>query len=100
MDVPRNTEPLLGIGGDNFMGKIDSDCRGSQGAMVVIEPIAVRISDAQRVSGLSRSELYRRAGRGELILLKCGSSTLVDVASLRAVLASLPRAAIRTPTVT
>ena len=23
MDVPRNTEPLLGIGGDNFMGKID-----------------------------------------------------------------------------
>jgi hypothetical protein len=74
--------------------------RGSQGASVVIEPIAVRISDAQRVSGLSRSELYRRAGRGELILLKCGSSTLVDVASLRAVLASLPRAAIRTPTVT
>ena len=49
MDVPRNTEPLLGIGGDNFMGKIDSSYRGSRGASVVIEPIAVRISDAQRV---------------------------------------------------
>ena len=60
-----------------------------------IEPLAVRLPEATRISGLSRSEIYRRAGRGEIILLKCGKSTLVDMASLRATLAALPRASIR-----
>jgi hypothetical protein len=82
-----------------MMGKIKSDRRALPEATAVIEPIAVRICEAQRVSGFSRSELYRRAGRGELLMLKCGSRTLVDVTSLRAVLASLPRATVRTPTV-
>jgi hypothetical protein len=59
------------------------------------DPIAVRIPQASRISGLSRSEIYRRAGRGEIILLKCGKSTLVDFRSLRATMASLPRAVIR-----
>jgi hypothetical protein len=63
------------------------------------DPIAVRIPEATRISGFSRSELYRRAGRGEIVLLKCGKSTLVDMASLRAAVASLPRASIRQPSV-
>ena len=59
-----------------------------------VTPIAVRIPDAIRIAGLSRSEIYRRAGRGELILLKCGRSTLVQFRSLQALMASLPRASI------
>jgi hypothetical protein len=59
------------------------------------EPLAVRLPEASRISGFSRSELYRRAARGEIILLKCGKSTLVDVPSLRAAVAALPRASIR-----
>lgn len=59
------------------------------------DPLAVRIPEATRLSGLSRSEIYRRAAAGEIILLKCGVSTLVDVPSLRATVAALPRAVIR-----
>jgi hypothetical protein len=60
-----------------------------------VEPMAVRLPEATRVSGFSRSELYRRAGRGEIVFLKCGATTLVDLASLRAAVMSLPRAVIR-----
>jgi hypothetical protein len=72
----------------------DIERRSLMGGAFAIEPIAVRIDDAVRISGLSRSELYRRAARGEVIFLKCGSSTLVDMRSLRATVASLPRAVI------
>jgi hypothetical protein len=60
-----------------------------------LDPIALRMPEAVRISGLSRSEIYRRAGRGEIILLKCGSSTLVEFASLRAAVQTLPRAVIK-----
>lgn len=61
------------------------------------EPLAVRIPEAQRISGLSRSEIYRSAGQGKIVMLKCGRSTLVEVRSLREAIASLPRAEIRPP---
>lgn len=54
------------------------------------DPLAVRLAEAQRISGFSRSDLYRRAARGEIVFLKCGNRVLVDFASLRAALASLP----------
>ena len=57
-----------------------------------IEPIAAPISDACRISGLSRSELYRRLTAGDLQAVKSGSRTLVLVHSLHAHLASLPPA--------
>jgi len=57
--------------------------------------LAIRIPEAVRISGLSRSEIYRRAGLGQIVLLKCGRSTLVDVPSLRMVVASLPRVTVR-----
>jgi hypothetical protein len=60
-----------------------------------IEPMAVRLPEASRISGFSRSELYRRAARGEVIFLKSGSTTLVDLGSLKAAVAALPRAIIR-----
>jgi hypothetical protein len=59
------------------------------------ERLAVRLAEAAHISGFSRSELYRRAARGEVIFLKCGASTLVDLESLRAAVASLPRAQIK-----
>ncbi len=44
------------------------------------------------ISGLSRSTLYRAAMDGRLRLVKAGRSTLVDYASLRALLDGLPAA--------
>jgi hypothetical protein len=63
------------------------------------EPMAVRLSEAIRISGFSRSEIYRRAARpagdpGRVIFRKSGSSTLVDVASLRSAIEALPVATI------
>ena len=59
------------------------------------EPIAVRLREAVRVSGLSRSELYRRNARGEVIFRKCGKAVLVDYASLKAAVLSLPTTTVR-----
>jgi len=60
-------------------------------------PLAVTIHEAVRVSGLSRSELYRRLADGKLRAVKSGSRTLVLMDSLRAHLASLPPATFRAP---
>jgi len=57
-------------------------------------PCCIRIPEALRITGLSRSELYR-AGRDKIVLLKCGKSTLVEFSSLERVVASLPRAVIK-----
>jgi hypothetical protein len=56
------------------------------------QPLAQRIPDASSLSGLSRSAIYRAAARGQIVLLKHGRTTLVDMASLRAFLAGLPHA--------
>jgi excisionase family DNA binding protein len=50
---------------------------------------------APGVFGLSRSGLYRLAGEGRIRMVKIGSRTLVDAASVRAFLATLPPAQIR-----
>jgi hypothetical protein len=44
------------------------------------------LNDAARISGLSRSTLYRHAAADRLRLVKVGGRTLVDAASLRALL--------------
>lgn len=67
--------------------------KGGHGAR--LERLAVRLPEACYISGFSRSELYRRAARGDIIFLKCGTTTLVDVESLRAAVASLPHATIK-----
>jgi hypothetical protein len=48
-------------------------------------------------SGLSRSALYRYAAEGVLIFRKAGRTTIVDGASLAALVASLPAAQIGGP---
>lgn len=52
------------------------------------------IKGAVEWSGLSRSALYRAAADGRLVLRKFGRTTIVDGASLAALLGSLPPAQI------
>jgi hypothetical protein len=57
-----------------------------------IQPLGLSIGDAVKVSGCSRSGLYRAASRGEIIFLKFGDRVIVDFASLKAHHARLRRA--------
>ena len=52
-------------------------------------------SEACRISGISRSELYRRMAAGQIQAVKSGRTTLVLIDSLRTHLASLPPATFR-----
>lgn len=63
----------------------------------VAELIAMPLTKAIAISGLSRATIYRLAGNGALRLLKSGRTTLVCAESLRAYMASLPAAEIRAP---
>lgn len=47
------------------------------------EPISVRIPEAVRLTGLSRSRLYELMGSGDIAFAKVGASTLILVESLR-----------------
>lgn len=49
-------------------------------------PITYTLNDATTVSGLSRSTLYRHAAANRLRLVRVGGRTLVNAASLRALL--------------
>ena len=62
-----------------------------------IQPLTVTISEAVRLSGLSRSELYRQLGAGHLRARKSGSRTLILWASLKAHVEALPQAEFRAP---
>ena len=64
-----------------------------------IDPLAVPIPEAVRLSGISRSELYRRLATGHIRAVKSGARTLVLMDSLRAHLTSLPPATFRAPKV-
>lgn len=63
-----------------------------------IEPLAVSVADAVRVSGLSRSELYRLMGAGRIRAVKHGVRTLIPMDALRALLEAAPPATILTRT--
>lgn len=54
------------------------------------ETLMIPLPRAPAVSGMSRSSLYRAAADGRIRMVKSGRATLVDAASLRAYLASLP----------
>jgi hypothetical protein len=76
------------------MGMTHEDRRRLKGGCAVIEPIAAPIPDACRLSGLSRSEIL---GDWRIQAIKSGARTLIMVDSLRAYLASLPKAIFRAP---
>ena len=77
------------------MATTDEDYRRASGT--TMEPLALPIPEAQRVSGLSRSEIYRRLATGDIRAIKSGSRTLILTDSLRAHMASLPVATYRAP---
>ena len=59
-------------------------------------PEMVPLPKAPAWSGLSRSNLYRLAAQGRIRMVKIGARTLVDAASVRAFLATLPAVQPRT----
>jgi hypothetical protein len=62
-----------------------------------MQPLAVTIPEAVRLSGLSRSELYRQMGAGRIHARKSGTRTLIVWASLQGHVEALPPAAFRGP---
>jgi hypothetical protein len=62
-----------------------------------IPPLTVTIPEAVRLSGLSRSELYRQLGAGCIRACKSGSRTLIVWESLKAHVEALPPATFRAP---
>ena len=58
-------------------------------------PLAYTILDAARVSGLSRSGLYRHFAAGDLTPRKAGGRSVILAADLNRFLAALPTAPIR-----
>lgn len=48
-----------------------------------LEPISVKIPEAVRLTGISRSRIYELMNSGEIEFAKVGSSTLILVESLR-----------------
>ncbi|MDK2756869.1 MAG: helix-turn-helix domain-containing protein [Blastomonas fulva] len=50
---------------------------------LTIEPITMRIPDACRFTGISRSTLYLLIARGEIEIVKVGAATLILTESLR-----------------
>ena len=57
-----------------------------------LPPITAHIDGACQLSGLSRSELYRRMADGSIKAVKNRGRTLIVVDSLRCYLAALPPA--------
>jgi hypothetical protein len=62
-----------------------------------MELLAAPIPEAVRISGLSRSEIYRRLATGDIRAIKSGSRTLILMDSLKAHLRALPPATFRAP---
>ena len=63
----------------------------AQADRTVLEPISVRIPEAVRLTGLSRSRLYELMKSGDIEFAKVGSSTLILVESLRSFIAGKRR---------
>jgi hypothetical protein len=62
-----------------------------------MELLAYTVAEAVRVAAVSRTELYRAVGRGELVLRKRGKRSLILADELRRWLQSLPAANGKSP---
>ena|SRR5690349_16039470 len=60
-------------------------------------PLTITVPEACRISGYSRSELYRRLASGDLEGVKMGRSLRIVMGSIYSSLASLPRAEFGSP---
>ena len=61
-----------------------------------IEAMTGSIENTSRLTGWSRSEIYRRLAAGDIRAVKSGNRTLIVMDSVREYLASLPVATFRT----
>lgn len=59
------------------------------------EPLTVTIASAVARTGISRTSLFRLAGLRQIKMVKSGRRSLIDWASLKTHVASLPTADIR-----
>lgn len=68
-------------------------------ASVIVSPCAafLRPKAVTAHYGIHRSSLYRALAAGQIRAVKAGRTVLIDGESLRAYLASLPRAVFRAP---
>jgi hypothetical protein len=62
-----------------------------------VPTLTVPVPEAMRISGYSRSELYRRLTSGDLEGVKIGRSLRIIVASIHRSVAGLPRAKFKAP---
>jgi len=81
----------LGAGGEAALAfqplrRIDE--AGTRGWADMPEPISVKLPEAVRLTGLSRSRIYELMRSGDIEYAKVGSSTLILVESLRAFVGS------------
>jgi hypothetical protein len=60
-----------------------------------LAPLLITISEATTITGMSRSAIYLRLASGELTARKAGKRTLIEMASLRAMVNAMPIATIR-----
>jgi excisionase family DNA binding protein len=62
---------------------MDSRNGNEPGSAVQFEPIAVRIPEACRLTGIGRSKLYELIQSGEIATIKVGRITLIPTRGLR-----------------
>ena len=60
-----------------------SEATSKQPGYLGIEPISMRVNDACRFTGISRSTLYLLIASGDIEIIKLGATTLVVTESLR-----------------
>lgn len=58
----------------------------AEGFLAHTRPLAVRIPEAVRLTGIGRTKLYSLMASGEVATVKIGRSTLIPMASLEALL--------------
>lgn len=58
---------------------------------LTVAPIAVRVPEAAKMLGISRSRFYELIESGDIEIVKLGRSTLVPVASLHSLIERLRR---------
>lgn len=58
----------------------------SNDGQILVEPLAVRIPMAVRLTGISRSRIYELIEAGDLETVKVGRSTLIPYRSLKALI--------------
>lgn len=70
------------------MSAYESAGGGGGGDTPVADPISVRIAEAVRMTGLSKSKIYLLIGSGDIEAAKVGRATLIFVDSLKSFLRS------------